>query len=218
MSTQKFYAITMSLVMAVVFMTGIALNSSVRADDETEVSKVPAVSHVKVQTSMGDFVVALEPEKAPVTVANFVTYMESGHFDRTIFHRVVPGFVIQGGGYSRYFTERRTREEIIYEGDNGLKNVRGSIAMARTSDPNSATAQWFINLRDNEALDHSIGEYGPIAGYAVFGNVVSGMEIVDAIGSVATGEGGPFEAEVPIEQIVIERVDAVEWSEKPPSD
>lgn len=165
---------------------------------------------VKIAASMGDIVIELYPDKAPETVENFLRYAKDGHYDRTLVHRVVPGFVIQGGGYSRLFTERPTRDPILYEGDNGLRNERGTIAMARTDDPNSAAAQWFINLADNPKLDHRVTDLGPIYGYTVFGRVVEGMDVVDAIGAVPTGPGGPFSAEVPVEPVIIERVDLIE--------
>ena len=174
-----------------------------RAEDKTR--------HVKVETSMGAFVIALEPENAPATVRNFLDYATNGHYDRTIFHRVVPGFVIQGGGYSQYFSERATRDPVAYEGDNGLENRRGAVAMARTRDPESAQAQWFVNLTDNPKLNHRENDLGPIYGYAVFGTVVDGMDVVDAIGAVATGPGGRFPADVPVETVLIERVDRVDW-------
>ncbi|MEM9170864.1 MAG: peptidylprolyl isomerase [Pseudomonadota bacterium] len=166
-----------------------------------------AALYATVKTSKGDFVVALDPAAAPQTVENFVQYANAGHYDRSIIHRVVAGYVIQGGGYSRFFNERATRPAVPYEGDNGLKNVRGAFAMARTSDPNSATSQWYVNLQDNAKLDHKVDEIGPIYGYTVFGQVIAGMDVVDAIGAVETGEGGPFETEVPVEQILVERVD-----------
>jgi peptidyl-prolyl cis-trans isomerase A (cyclophilin A)/peptidyl-prolyl cis-trans isomerase B (cyclophilin B) len=168
------------------------------------------VTHAKISTSKGDIVLELYPEKAPVTVENFLQYATDGHFDQLLVHRVVPGFVIQGGGYNRYFRERPTRDPIAYEGDNGLKNLRGTIAMARTSDPNSASAQWFINLRDNDQLDHFVNDLGPRYGYAVFGKVVEGMDVVDAIGALKTGPGGPFPSEVPAETVLINRVDPVD--------
>ncbi len=172
-------------------------------------------THANIQTSKGNIVVALDTEAAPATVANFLGYAGAGHFDRTIFHRVVRGYVIQGGGFSQYFNERPTRDPIPYEGDNGLKNTRRTIAMARGNDEDSAQAQWFINLRDNEDLDHRVTDLGPIFGYAVFGHVVEGMDIADAIGAVETGEGGPFDAEVPVEPIIILRVDPIEWDAAP---
>lgn len=164
----------------------------------------------KIQTSMGDIIVALEADAAPISVANFLQYARAGHYDRTIIHRIARGYVIQGGGYSRYFNKRPTREAIAYEGENGLQNRRGTIAMARGDKPDSADAQWFINLADNAELDHRENDLGVIYGYAVFGRVVEGMEVVDAIGAVATGPGGPFEAEVPIDPILILRVDPVD--------
>ena len=173
------------------------------------------VLYAKIQTSKGDIVIELYPDKAPATVANFLQYAKDGHYDRTIFHRVVRGFVIQGGGYSQYFNERSTRDPIPYEGDNGLKNLRGAVAMARSDSPESAQAQFFINLRDNAKLDHRIVDGLPLYGYAVFGEVVEGMDVVDAIGAVETGPGGPFEAEVPVEPILIKRVDAID---QPPAD
>ncbi len=167
-------------------------------------------TYAKIQTSMGDIVVELYADKTPASAANFLQYARSGHYDRTIFHRVVKGYVIQGGGYSKYFNERSPRDPIAYEGDNGLKNIRGTIAMARGDEPDSAQAQWFINLRDNPELDHRVTDLGPIYGYTVFGRVVEGMDVADAIGAVETGEGGSFDAEVPLEPIVILRVDGVE--------
>ncbi len=159
-----------------------------------------------ISTSMGDITIALDPENAPQTVENFIQYANDGHYRRTIFHRVVPGFVIQGGGYSRYYNERPTRPPVSYEGDNGLKNVRGTIAMARQTNKDSAAAQWFINLRDNPDLDHLENDLGVRPGYTVFGRVVDGLDIADAIGAAPTGPGGPFEAEAPIDAVIIENV------------
>ena len=168
-------------------------------------------THAKIQTTMGDIVVELYPDKAPATVENFLQYATSGHYDATLIHRVVAGRVIQGGGYSRLFTERPTRDPIPYEGDNGLKNERGTIAMARGESADSAEAQWFINLADNPDLDHRDTDIMALPGYAVFGTVVEGMDVVDAIGAVPTGEGGPFAAEAPLEPIIIKRVDPIDW-------
>ncbi|GJL91020.1 peptidylprolyl isomerase [Hyphococcus sp.] len=182
------------------------LTSSAAAQD------VP--SHAKIQTSKGDIIVELYPEEAPSTVENFLHYAGEGLYDRTLIHRVVTGYVIQGGGFSRLFTERTLYDPIPYEGDKGLKNERGTIAMARGDKPDSAQAQWFINLRDNGELDHRVTQHGPIYGYAVFGKVVEGMDVADAIGAVGTGPGGPFDAEVPIEPIFILRVDPVKWPDE----
>ncbi|MEO0400337.1 MAG: peptidylprolyl isomerase [Pseudomonadota bacterium] len=181
----------------------------VRADDAPTPEDAP--THVKIDTSKGAFIIELDADNAPASVANFLEYATSGHYDRTIFHRVVKGFVVQGGGYNQYFRERVTRDPVPYEGDNGLSNKRGTIAMARTNDPNSAQAQWYVNLKDNSKLDHRVNDLGPIYGYAVFGAVVDGMDVVDAIGAVATGSGGPFRVDVPVEAVVINRVDPITW-------
>ena len=156
---------------------------------------------VLMQTSMGDIKLALDADKAPKSVANFVQYAKDKAYDGTVFHRVIQGFMIQGGGYDEQFTQRKTRAPIANEAKNGLKNVRGSVAMARTSDPNSATSQFFINHSDNAFLDYP-GQDG--WGYAVFGKVVGGKEIVDKIKGVKTGRKG-FHDDVPMEDVVIEK-------------
>jgi cyclophilin family peptidyl-prolyl cis-trans isomerase len=162
---------------------------------------------VRIATSKGDMIVELYGSKAPKSVANFLQYAADGHYDRTIFHRVVAGFVVQGGGYGVAFNERPTRAPVPYEGDNGLPNYRTTLAMARTSDPNSAAAQWYVNLRDNnESLDHFENDLGPRYGYTVFGRVIEGMDVADAIGAVPTGPGGPFEQEAPQETVVVTSV------------
>ncbi len=172
----------------------------------------PAASdRVRIATTRGDIVVELYGAKAPKTVANFLQYAADGHYDRTIFHRVVGGFVIQGGGYGVAFNERTTRPPVPYEGDNGLPNYRTTIAMARTRDPDSAAAQWYINLNDNnEALDHFENDLGPRYGYTVFGRVIEGMEVADAIGRLPTGPAGPFDADVPVETVLVTGVERVE--------
>lgn len=172
-----------------------------------EQSDREAIVHVQIETGHGNIIVALDRKKAPASVENFLTYMRSGHYNRTLIHRVVPGFVIQGGGYSKYFRLRAVREPVAYEGDNGLKNIRGTIAMARGVHRDSADAQWYINLRDNSDLDHRIFENAPLYGYTVFGHVISGMDVADAIGAVATGPGGEFETEAPLEPIIVTRID-----------
>ena len=155
---------------------------------------------VTLKTSMGDIVIQLDAAKAPVTVANFLEYARDGFFDGTIFHRVIPGFMIQGGGLTGDMSPKETRDPIANEATNGLANDKGTVAMARTGDPNSATAQFFINLTNNDFLNHS----GPANyGYAVFGKVVEGMEVVDAIAGVKTANKGHYE-DVPVETVVIE--------------
>ncbi len=149
-------------------------------------TKPAAAKKVRFKTNKGDIVVELNAEKAPVTVENFLGYVNKKHYDGTVFHRVIANFMIQGGGFSvqgGQLVEKPTGKGIVNEGRNGLKNERGTIAMARTADPNSATAQFFINVKDNPGLN-----FPSNGGYAVFGKVVSGMEVVDAIKAVATGQ------------------------------
>ncbi|HET8701259.1 MAG TPA: peptidylprolyl isomerase [Nitrococcus sp.] len=153
-------------------------------------------------TSDGHFVVELYPQKAPATVKNFLRYVREGFYNGTIFHRVIPGFVIQGGGYTAKFQEKPTHPPIKNEAGNGLRNERGTIAMARTSDPDSATSQFFINLTDNEALNRR-SDSPAGAGYAVFGKVVEGMNTVNDIADSPTGPGGPFPQDVPQPPVVI---------------
>lgn len=154
---------------------------------------------VVLETSKGDITIELQPDKAPITVQNFLKYVDKGHFDGTIFHRVIPGFMVQGGGFSPDMREKSTEAPIKNEANNGLTNARGTIAMARTNDPDSATAQFFINLVDNaRGLDPRPGS----AGYTVFGRVIEGMEVVDEIAKVRTGSKG-FHQDVPVEPISI---------------
>jgi cyclophilin family peptidyl-prolyl cis-trans isomerase len=157
---------------------------------------------VEMKTSLGTIELALDSEKAPASVANFVQYARDGYYDGTIFHRVIKGFMIQGGGFTADMKKKDTRAPIKNEAKNGLKNKRGTIAMARTSDPHSATAQFFINHKDNDFLDYP-GQDG--WGYAVFGEVTAGMEVVDKIASQPTGIKGGMR-DVPRESIVIEKV------------
>lgn len=201
---------------------------------------VPALSvlaqpapKVKFQTNQGDIVVELYPDKAPKTVENFLQYVKDKHYDGTIFHRVIPNFMVQGGGFDTQYKERKTRAPVIHEGrealaKGGLRNVIGTLAMARTPDPQSATAQFFINVQDNAFLDPTIippgdpvprFEYGgqvykdtprsklvnapQLFGYTVFGKVISGMDVVNKIKEVPTGPGGPFPADAPKTPIVI---------------
>ena len=157
---------------------------------------------VKFATSAGDIVVELDAAKAPKTVANFVEYVKAGHYDGTIFHRVIPNFMIQGGGMTPDMKEKATRAPIPLESGNGLDNVRGTLAMARTMVPDSATAQFFINVKDNAFLDQPNSRDGN--GYAVFGKVVAGMDVVDKIKAVATGNRGPHQ-NVPTEPVTIKK-------------
>lgn len=153
---------------------------------------------IRFETSHGAFTVELFPKEAPVTVENFLKYVDDGFFDGTIFHRIVPGFVIQGGGLDAQFRNKRTREPIRNEAKNGLKNKRGSLSMARTSDINSATSQFFVNLKDNGFLDHGPRDFG----YAVFGRVTDGMDVIDKIAALGTGTRKGYQ-DAPLEDVVI---------------
>jgi peptidyl-prolyl cis-trans isomerase B (cyclophilin B) len=160
---------------------------------------------VDVTTNHGTFSIQLDPAKAPATVANFLQYVDAGHYDGTIFHRVIATFMIQGGGYDQMYEKKPVRAPIQNEADNGLKNKRGTVAMARTGDPHSATAQWFVNVVDNAFLDHKAKD-AQGWGYAVFGRVIEGMDVVDNIKAVATGSNGPFTKDAPDEMVVIQAV------------
>jgi peptidyl-prolyl cis-trans isomerase A (cyclophilin A) len=153
------------------------------------------------ETSLGDFKIEFFEKEAPISVANFQKYIDDGHFDGTIFHRIVPGFVIQGGGFTEDMTQKKTQPAIKNEADNGLKNERGSLSMARTNDINSATSQFFVNLKDNDFLDHSRGNFG----YAVFARVTEGMDVIDKIAAVETGRKRGFD-DVPVEAVIMKSV------------
>ncbi|MBI4756122.1 MAG: peptidyl-prolyl cis-trans isomerase [Betaproteobacteria bacterium] len=162
---------------------------------------------VRLHTSLGAITLELYPEKAPESVRNFLDYVSAGLYDNTVFHRVINGFMIQGGGFEPGMHQKPTRAPIRNEADNGLGNERGTIAMARTSDPHSATSQFFINLADNSFLNHT-SPSGQGWGYCVFGRVTEGMEVVDQIKAVATGTRG-FHQDVPVQDVIIERAEAL---------
>jgi len=157
-----------------------------------------------IKTNKGDITVKLDAEKAPITVDNFVRYAKDGYYDNTLFHRVIPGFMIQGGGFDTDFSQKETRENIQNEANNGLKNTRATLAMARTPDPHSASSQFFINLADNDFLNFR-SETPQGYGYAVFGEVTGGMDVVDAIAKVSTA-GRMGHQDVPVEDVFIEKV------------
>lgn len=171
------------------------------ADKPADKSTAGDCPDVKLTTSMGDITIALDRAKAPVTVDNFVGYVKSGQYDGTIFHRVINGFMIQGGGFTRDMQQKPTKAPIRNEASNGLHNSPYTIAMARTADPNSATAQFFINVVDNSKLDYQ-SDMNP--GYAVFGKVVSGQDVVDRIKAVPTGNMNMYQ-NVPVQPVVIEK-------------
>lgn len=167
-----------------------------------------ALPKVKLSTSHGDIVIELDADKAPNTVANFLSYVESGFYNGTVFHRVIKDFMVQGGGFDENFEQKTVQDPIENEANNGLTNVRGSLAMARTGDPHSATAQFFINTVDNEFLNFR-GESGAAWGYAVFAHVVEGMDVVDEIRTLSTGSRGHHQ-DVPDENVVIQSATVIE--------
>jgi peptidyl-prolyl cis-trans isomerase A (cyclophilin A) len=156
---------------------------------------------IRFETTLGDFTVELFEKEAPVSDANFLAYIDDEFFDSTIFHRIVPGFVIQGGGFTEDMSQKGTKPTIKNEADNGLKNKRGTLSMARTSDVNSATSQFFVNLKDNDFLDNSRGNFG----YAVFGKVTEGMDVIDKIAAVETGRKKGFD-DVPVDAVIMKSV------------
>jgi peptidyl-prolyl cis-trans isomerase A (cyclophilin A) len=177
---------------------GLAAGSSGASDESPNLTAAgPKV--IVLDTSAGQIEITLDADKAPITVENFLAYVDAGFYDGTVFHRVIPNFMIQGGGFDAKMEQKKTRASIKNEADNGLENDKGTIAMARTSDPNSATAQFFINLKDNDFLNHGGRDFG----YAVFGRVTGGMDVVEKIAKVPTGRRGMHQ-NVPNEAVVIE--------------
>jgi peptidyl-prolyl cis-trans isomerase A (cyclophilin A) len=165
---------------------------------------------IRFETSHGEFVVELFPKEAPVTVENFLRYVDDGHFDGTIFHRIVPGFVIQGGGLTADYVQKKTRPPVKNEAANGVRNERGTLSMARTDEIHSATSQFFVNLADNDFLDQRPGQYG----YAVFGRIAEGMDVIDLIAKVGTGRRKGH-SDAPLEDIVITSARRVPPAKKP---
>lgn len=174
----------------------LALGLTAHAQDNTR---------VRVETNLGRFVIELDAQRAPLTVANFLKYVQSGHYNGTLFHRVINNFVAQGGGYDEKNVEKPVTAAVPNESGNGLSNQRGTVGLARTGDPHSGTAQFFINMADNSMLDPQPSRWG----YTVFGRVVEGMSVIDDIGQVATGEYGPFERDAPLKPVIIIRIEEV---------
>ena len=168
-------------------------------------AKPAPTTFVEVFTSMGKFTVELNAERAPLTVANFLKYVDQGHYSGTTFHRVVANFVIQGGGFDSNYKVVPAPTKVVNESGNGLTNERGTVGMARTQDPHGSDSQFYVNLYDNEALDPNKTRWG----YAVFGKVTQGMDVVDRIGNVATGSRGPFKEDAPLKPVVIEKIERV---------
>ncbi|HEV2623331.1 MAG TPA: peptidylprolyl isomerase [Frateuria sp.] len=175
---------------------GLSAQTAVPAPAVTQAPPAPGPK-VLLHTSVGDITLELYPDKAPKSVANFLQYVHEGFYDGTVFHRAIPGYLVQGGLYTRDLQPRRTHPAIASEADNGLSNLRGTVAVARGADPNSGTAQFFINLVDNRRLDYAGNQSGLTWGYAVFGKVVQGMDVVDKIAALPTRGQGPFAADVP---------------------
>lgn len=192
---------------AVLFGLTTAASANSTTQEETAMTS-PDQPRVRLHTSAGPITIALFATQAPDTVANFLQYVADGHYDNTLFHRVIANFMIQGGGFDADFNQKPTRDPIRNEADNGLSNTRGTVAMARTNQPHSATAQFFINVTDNGFLDHT-GPHSPRTwGYAVFGEVIEGMDVVDAIRQVATHSSHGHQ-DVPVEPVLIERAEAL---------
>ena len=182
---------------------GAALTAGLANAQEEEI--VSTDPRVNVVTSAGSFVIELDVDRAPLTVENFLAYAREGHYDGTVFHRVIQGFVAQAGGYTGDFQLKPAERMVVNEAGNGLSNLRGTVGLARTSDPHSGNAQFYINLVDNLDLNPRPTRWG----YAVFGTVVEGMEVVDEIGHVPTGANATFERNVPVQNIVIERIEVI---------
>jgi cyclophilin family peptidyl-prolyl cis-trans isomerase len=168
---------------------------------------LPGAAHaapwVRVTTSMGDFTIELSPERAPLTVANFLKYVKEGYYSGTLFHRIVGNFVVQGGGYTTDYKLKPAHEAVVNESGNGLQNKRGTVGLARAEGPHSGTSQFYVNVGENPDLDPVPTRWG----YAVFGRVVQGMEVVERIGVLPTGKAGPFKGDAPLTPVVIEKVE-----------
>jgi len=171
------------------------------------------VDRVRIETSLGSFVIQLETARAPLTTANFVTYVRSGHYTGTLFHRVINNFVAQAGGYDEKYQLKATRAAVANESGNGLSNKRGTVGLARSDAPHSGNAQFYINLTDNDDLDPTPLRWG----YAVFGRIVEGMDVVERIGRTPTGANGPWPKDAPIEPVVIRRAEALSILSSPPA-
>jgi peptidyl-prolyl cis-trans isomerase A (cyclophilin A)/peptidyl-prolyl cis-trans isomerase B (cyclophilin B) len=192
----------LGLLLALVWQTGLA------ADPPAAAAPKPAASgpvHVQVVTSMGNFTIELLPERAPLTVAAFLKYVDEGHYTQTLFHRVIPNFVIQGGGFDTSYKLKAAPAKVVNESGNGLTNLRGTVGLARPAEPHAGDSQFYVNLFDNGALDPNQTRWG----YAVFGKIVQGMDVVDKIGNVATGSKGPFKEDSPLQPVVIESIQRV---------
>lgn len=202
-------SITLAFVSScVLLLSGVHAQESSMTEPASTQPNINTSTMIIVKTSMGEIEIALDAEKAPKTVENFLSYVADKHYDGTIFHRVIPNFMIQGGGFEQGMAQKPTKPPVENEADNGLKNDKYTIAMARTNDPHSATAQFFINAKDNDFLNFS-SKTPSGWGYTVFGSVTKGQDVVDAIEKVSTRNVGPF-GDVPVEDVIIESVQVVE--------
>jgi cyclophilin family peptidyl-prolyl cis-trans isomerase len=195
------------LILALGALTAVLLNPVVAADtssdSKTAVKAVSVSPQVQVVTSLGSFTVELNAERAPLTVANFLAYVDQGYYTNTLIHRAVANFVIQGGGFNVDYTPKEAKAKVVNESGNGLINVRGSVGLARSTDPHGGNAQFYVNIADNNALDPNQTRWG----YAVFGKVIAGMDVVDKIGNVATGAHGVIKDEAPLKPIIIQKIE-----------
>lgn len=201
----------MTILIRSLFAAFTALLLSVSIATAADITK----KRIKMETSEGNIILELDITRAPLSVLNFMKYVESGFYDGTIFHRVISNFMIQGGGFTPDMERKQPNAPILNEADNGLKNVRGSIAMARTGDPHSATAQFFINVTNNSGLNHT-SKTPRGWGYAVFGRVIKGMNVVDKIRHQRTGPNGPFPRDVPVKLIMIHKMTIIKPKVKAP--
>jgi cyclophilin family peptidyl-prolyl cis-trans isomerase len=201
--------LALGLIASSIFQPGLAADKAAdKAADAAKNAVVPAAPSQRVQvfTSMGNFTIELNAERAPLTVPHFLRYVDSGQYTNSIFHRVIASFLIQGGGYDTHYSLKPTPYKVFNESGNGLTNQRGTVGMARTAEPHGADSQFYINLYDNAALDPNQSRWG----YAVFGKIVQGMEVVDKIGNVSTGKVGPIKEDAPLEQVVILKIERLE--------
>jgi cyclophilin family peptidyl-prolyl cis-trans isomerase len=197
--------LALGLVAFSISLPGLAADK--KADDaKNPVAPVAPSPRVQVFTSMGNFTIELNAERAPLTVPHFLRYVDQGQYTNSIFHRVIASFLIQGGGYDTSYKLKPTPYKLFNESGNGLTNQRGTVGMARTAEPHGADSQFYINLYDNAALDPNQSRWG----YAVFGKIVQGMEVVDKIGNVSTGKVGPLKEDAPLEQVVILKIERIE--------
>ena len=197
--------LTFGLLLAACLAPAFAAGTSSESKTADKPSVTAASPQVQVVTSLGNFTIELNAERAPLTVANFLAYVDQGHYANTLIHRAVANFVIQGGGFNVDYTPKAAAAKVVNESGNGLSNIRGTVGLARTQDPHGGNAQFYVNINDNAALDPNQTRWG----YAVFGRVISGMDVVDRIGNVATGAHGPIKEETPLKPVIIQRIERV---------